>query len=283
MQGEVSALISLIDDPDEEIFAQVKQELCRYGESLIPQLKHHCQENQYGTLFNSRVEHLIQELQYHAIYNRLKEWKSSESHDLLEGMLILNRYQYPQLDELALRRIVLKIKQDIWLELNDLLTAFEVVNVFNTILFKVHHFQGSVGGVNGHCSLSDLLETKRGESIIIGTVYSYLAESLDISLPMINVPGFCILAYRDMGFDLEDETLFYLNPHDGGAIISREEIVQSLIDLKYPVDESFFTICSKMEWMGRMINALLNQAIAVKDNVKVSELRTLQSLLLENH
>jgi hypothetical protein len=85
MHREVSALISLIEDPDEEIFIQVKKELHRYGDALIPQLEHYWEMNSYGPLFNKRVELLIQELHYGGIYKRLREWKESDQ-DLLEGL-----------------------------------------------------------------------------------------------------------------------------------------------------------------------------------------------------
>jgi regulator of sirC expression with transglutaminase-like and TPR domain len=281
MQGEISALIQLMEDPDEEIFAHVKQELSRMGDGLIPQLEQYWELNELGPLFQQRVVTLIQELQYHAIYKRLREWKESDDKDLLEAMLILNRLSNPTESEAQLKQQVMKIRQDIWLELNDFLTAFEAINVFNTILFKVHQFQGVGVSVNGHNTLGELMATKRGEPLVLGALYSWLAEALEIQLPAINVPGDCILAYQELDYQGGVETLFYVNPHQGGQIVSREEIEGMLVAMQYPYDDRFFNTAGRLEWVGRMINSLINQSIANRDDKKVSELRALQALMLE--
>jgi regulator of sirC expression with transglutaminase-like and TPR domain len=281
MQGEVSALIQLIEDPDEEIFAQVRTELTRYGEALIPQLEHYWEYNVYGPLFNKRIESLILELNHKAVYKRLREWKESPEQDLLEALLILNRVNHPSVKEQELKAQVLKIRQDIWLELNDFLTAIEAVNVFNTILFKVYALEGVTHVSQGHNTLGELLNTRRGEPLIVGALYSWLAESLEINMRAINVPGDCLLAYQEDDLEGDIETLFYVHPHEQGAILSREDIIDLLHEKQYPLDERFFHNCTKEEWVGRMINLLINQAIALKDNNKVSELRALQSLMME--
>jgi hypothetical protein len=89
------------------------------------------------------------------------------------------------------------------------------------------------------------------------------------------------LAYQEDDLEGEIETLFYVHPHQHGAILSREDIIDLLHEKQYPLDERFFHNCTKEEWVGRMINLLINQAIAIKDNNKVSELRALQSLMME--
>ncbi len=281
MQGEVSALIQLMEDPDEEIFAHVKQELSRMGDGLIPQLEQYWELNQYGPLFHQRVQSLIQELQYRAIYKRLREWKESHDQDLLEAMLILNRFAHPTMAERELKQQVMKIRQDIWLEMNDFLTAVEVINVFNTILFRVHQFEGVSHVSQGHNTLGDLLHTKRGEPLILGALYSWIAESLEVQLPAISVPGDCILAYQELDYKGGVDNLFYVHPHQGGQIVSREEIEGMLVAMQYPYDDRFFNNAGRLEWVGRMINTLINEAIANSDDKKVSELRAMQALMLE--
>ena len=91
--NEVNALISLIEDPDETIYKQVSSELKNYGESIIPQLEQYWELQDFGPLFQTRLEELISTIQYEGVYNRLKTWKNSEDKDLLEGALIINKYQ----------------------------------------------------------------------------------------------------------------------------------------------------------------------------------------------
>ncbi len=290
--NEVNALITLIEDPDEDIYTQVRNELKNYGESIIPQLEHYWELQDFGPLFQSRLEVLISSIQYDGVYNRLKNWKNSEDKDLLEGALIINKYQYPSYDEDELKRSVSRIRQDIWLELNDNLTAFEQVKVMNHILFTHHGFKGNRDNYHQpqNSFLTDIIATKSGNPLSLGLLYCYLAKSLDLPIHGVNLPSHFILCYLD--FQVEDaelgltsddaDVMFYINPFNSGAILHREEIDEFLEKQNLPRDERFYRPCANMEMISRMLNNLIHAYIAAGNDDKVRELRTMQSLLLES-
>ena len=86
-------------------------------------------------MFNPNVAQLVDGLtKISKIQKALKKWAIEEQEDLLKGILILSRYQYPDLNETKIRKDLGQIKQDVWLELNDDLTAIEKVKVLNHIL-----------------------------------------------------------------------------------------------------------------------------------------------------
>jgi regulator of sirC expression with transglutaminase-like and TPR domain len=289
--GEVNALISLIEDPDESIYLQVRSELKNYGEDIIPHLEHFWELNDFGPLFQTRLEELISSIQYDSVYNRLKKWIASEEKDLLEGALIINRYGYPGCDEDELRRIVSRIRQDIWLELNDNLTAVEVVRVFNHMLFKVHGFEGDRDSYDQpqNSFFSDVLTNRRGNPLSLSILYGYLAKALDIPLYGVNLPSHFILCYldldpdyRDWGMTVEDaDILFYVNPFSQGTMLMKEEIDEFLRNQNLPQDDRFYKPCSNVDMISRMINNLIHAYIAKNQEDKVRELKSLQSILLE--
>lgn len=289
--NEVNALISLIEDPDETIYTQVRNELRNYGEAIIPQLEHYWELQDFGPLFQTRLEELIASIQYEGVYNRLKNWKNSEDKNLLEGALIINKYQYPSYEEDELVRQVSKIRQDIWLELNDNLTAFEQVKVINHILFKHHGFKGNRENYHQpqNSFLADLLSSKSGNPLSLGLLYSHLASSLDLPIFGVNLPSHFILCYLDhneediqLGLTRDDaDVLFYINPFNSGAILQKEEIDEFLDKQNLPKDERFYRPCSNMEMISRMLNNLIHAYISSNNDDKVRELRTMQSLILE--
>jgi len=289
--NEVNALISLIEDPDESIYKQVSSELKNYGESIIPQLEQYWELQDFGPLFQTRLEELISTIQYEGVYNRLKAWKNTEEKDLLEGALIINKYQYPSYEETELRRAISKIRQSIWLELNDNLTAFEQIRVFNHMFYTHHGFKGNRENYHQpqNSFLADLISTKTGNPLSLGLLYTYLASSLDLPVQGVNLPSHFILCYLDFyPFDEElgiikdeAEVLFYINPFNAGAILQKEEIDEFLIKQNLPQDERFYRPCANMEMIARMLNNLIHAYIAASNDDKVRELRTLQSLLLE--
>jgi regulator of sirC expression with transglutaminase-like and TPR domain len=289
--NEVNALISLIEDPDETIYTQVRNELRNYGEAIIPQLEHYWELQDFGPLFQTRLEELISSIQYEGVYNRLKIWKNSEDKNLLEGALIINKYQYPSYEEDELVRQVSKIRQDIWLELNDNLTAFEQVKVINHILFSHHGFKGNRDNYHQpqNSFLADLLSSKSGNPLSLGLLYSHLAASLDLPIFGVNLPSHFILCYLDhteedieLGLTRDDaDVIFYINPFNAGAILQKEEIDEFLDKQNLPKDERFYRPCSNMEMISRMLNNLIHSYIAANNDDKVRELRTMQSLILE--
>jgi regulator of sirC expression with transglutaminase-like and TPR domain len=289
--NEVNALISLIEDPDETIYSQVRSELKNYGENIIPQLEQYWEMNDFGPLFQHRLEELISTIQYEGIYTRLREWKNSEDQNLLEGALVVNRFQYPSFDEDEIKQVVSKIRQDIWLELNDNLTAFETVKVFNHMFFNLHGFHGNRDNYTTAQNnfLSDVLSSKTGNPLSLGLLYAHLARTLDLPIYGVNLPSHFILCYLDhspvheeLGLSADDaEVLFYINPFNGGTILQKEEIDEFLTKHNMPMDERFYRPCSNMEMISRMLNNLIHAYIAANRDDKVRELRTLLSLLLE--
>lgn len=294
---EVNALITLIEDPDENIYRQVKSELIGYGERIIPQLEQYWELSDFGPLFHERIEELISSIQYDSVYTRLKHWKESGAEDLLEGALIINRYQYPGYDEEELRDKVSRIRQEIWLELNDNLTAMEAVNVMNHMLFKVHGFQGNRDNYHQpqNSYLADLISSKKGNPLSLGILYAHLAKSLDLPIYGVNLPSHFILCYLDdtvkLLMELKGEelqynpldapVLFYINPFNEGSILHLEEVEQFLHKQQLPLDPKFVGPCHHTDMIARMINNLIHSYIAANRDEKVRELRALLSLLLE--
>lgn len=291
MHSEISALISLIEDPDEEIFRQVRSELKNFGEEIIPQLEQFWELHEYGPLFHNRVQELINSIQYDSVYNRLKSWRTSPDQDLLEAALILNRYQYPSFDESELRRSVSRLRQDIWLELNDHLTALETVRVFNHMLFNLHSYHGAFDDHSSPQShfLTDLLSTRCGNPQSMALLYAILARTLDVPIYGVNIPGHFLLCFMDFVPELEEflppieesEVLFYIDPYNQGIVLTREDITDFLTRQGILAEERFFRPCSNLEMITRLMDSLIHSYIAMNREDKVRELKALQSVLLE--
>ncbi|UTW60882.1 hypothetical protein KFE98_12700 [bacterium SCSIO 12741] len=92
---ELNALIHLLDDPDEQIFDQVSKKLQSLGTDAIPALEEAWEHQAYGILFQSRVESLIHQIQLDLVTTRLSEWSENANKPLLDGLILIARYQYP--------------------------------------------------------------------------------------------------------------------------------------------------------------------------------------------
>src|SRR4249919_1335478 len=85
---EVIALITLLDDPDEVIYTQVRDRFVTLGPPAIPHLET-AWENSFDAIMQKRIETIIHTIQFETLQKALKQWSKEESDDLLRGVLIL--------------------------------------------------------------------------------------------------------------------------------------------------------------------------------------------------
>ena len=265
--NQIDALISLIEDPDEIIFSQVKSEIKNYGADVIPKLEKERETSSFGPLYIDRIDQLIQSIQLESISVKMKEWHASEEKDLLEGALLINQFQYPSYNPDLIRKEITRIRQDVWLELNDNLTGFEKVRIMNHILFNVHGFSGNKSNYTSpnNSFLGDVLSSKKGSPLSLAILYQVLANSLDIPIYGVNLPNHFILCYMDEHgiASMLDETvaengiLFYINPFSDGTVIHKNEIDEFLFHLNLPEKVKFYKPCDNSDIINRLINNLI--------------------------
>jgi regulator of sirC expression with transglutaminase-like and TPR domain len=257
------AMILLLEDPDEQVFSEIRGQLLSMGNEVIPALEN-IWESTFNNTLQSRIEDIIQKIQFNSTSEELKLWAATGGFDLLQGTILIARYQYPDLDEEHIRNQIELIRKDVWLELNPNLTAFEKVRVINHILFDVYHFTGNTSNYHApqNSYINNVLESHRGNPLLLSILYSCIAQGLNIPIYGVNLPEHFILAYRDEFIirDSEDEEepiLFYINPFSKGAVFSRREIDTFLKQLKLEPNRIFYESCSNVEIIKRQIRNLI--------------------------
>jgi regulator of sirC expression with transglutaminase-like and TPR domain len=257
------AMILLLEDPDEQVFSEIRGQLLSMGNEVIPALEN-IWESTFNNTLQSRIEDIIQKIQFNSTSEELKLWAATGGIDLLQGTILISRYQYPDLDEEHIRNQIEMIRKDVWLELNPNLTAFEKVRVINHILFDVYHFTGNTSNYHApqNSYINNVLESHRGNPLLLSILYSCIAQGLNIPIYGVNLPEHFILAYRDEFIirdsdDEEEPILFYINPFSKGAVFSRREIDTFLKQLKLEPNRIFYESCSNVEIIKRQIRNLI--------------------------
>lgn len=263
--AEIKAMISLMDDPDETVYRQIRNQLLAMGPQVIPVLENEWETNDYGLIFQSRIEQLIHEIQFNSVKINLELWIEGGANDLLQGCLIVNKYQYPDLDEARVRKRIHQIKHDIWLELNENLTAFEQIRIINHILFDIYGLSANKKNFHSpqNSYLNMVLDTGKGNPLSLSIIYSLICQQLDIPVYGVNLPNHFVLAFMDhynimqVNEGVNEEVLFYINPFSRGSIFNRKEIEQFLKQLNIEPHHSFFYPCNNLTIVKRMIANLV--------------------------
>lgn len=263
---ELTALISLLDDPDESVFQQVSMKFLSMGQEIIPALED-AWEHSFDTLIQNRIENIIHQIQFDLIKDALKQWSHPEDQNLLEGALLVARYQYPDIDFSKIKKQIEQIKHDVWLELNENLTALEKVKIINHILFDVHNFSGNTNNYHApqNSYINNVLESKKGNPLLLSIIYTIVAQSLDIPIYGVNLPEHFILCYVDVEHmsvpsvegNEGGNILFYINPFSKGTVFGQKEIDAFLKQLKLEKLPSFYEPCSNLEIISRLLRNLI--------------------------
>ncbi|MDE0770761.1 MAG: transglutaminase-like domain-containing protein [Salibacteraceae bacterium] len=286
VNDEIKALISLLDDPDELIFDQIRLKIQSLGEEIIPVLEDAWEHEAYGILFQSRVENIIHNIQFDNVKADLGAWAATEEKDLLDGMLALAKYQYPEINEAEIRIHINKLEKDIWLEFHDGLTALEKLKVFNHIMFDVHGFEANKKHYHSpdNSFINRVLESKRGNPISLAILYLILSDRLDLPVYGVNLPRHFILAWGDL-MDIsvnegdDAKILFYINPFSGGSVFGKSDIDAFLKELKLKPNPIFFLPCSNYDIMVRSMNNLIHSYDQEGHGHKAEEIRELQRII----
>ena len=284
---DITALIRLLDDPDENVYSHVKDQLKSFGDVVIPELEEAWESNLFGVVFQNRIEELIHDIQFDRLKNSLRVWATTEGSSLLDGVIIINRYQYPDFDEEKLLKSLEQIQQDIWIELNTNLTAFEQVKVINHILFELYGFSGNTSDYHSpkNSFLSVVLETKKGNPLSLSLIYSIIAQNLDLPIYGVNLPHHFILGYLDR-FSLyktndiyKTDVLFYINPFSKGTVFSHKEIDYFLEQLKLEPRPIFYQPATNAAIIRRVLNNLAQSYVKLGNEKRVDEIKALVDVL----
>lgn len=283
--AELHALISLLEDPDDGIYITVRQELEQLGELALPPLRQAVIEEGHGLVFLERARALIEHLSTDEVRGRFAEWTSSDDHLVGEALLLLDQFVDPSQSADELKETLERVRQDIWLELNDDMTALEQVKVINRIFFEHHGFSGTKGGAAKPADAlpREVLGSRKGNSLALGALYLAMSQELGLPIHGVNLPNHFILAYCDgghLGEFSEDGgpggILFYINPYNKGGIIHPEEVNAFLGHLDLPVDQQHCGPCHPVDVIRRLIG---NLAYAFERQEELEQAERMRELL----
>ncbi|MDB5008472.1 MAG: Transglutaminase-like superfamily protein [Mucilaginibacter sp.] len=279
---EVNSLIRLLDDPDGEIFEHVHQKLLSYGPEAITYLET-AWEEAFDPIQQERIANLVHEIQFRIIKKDLQLWHQGGAFDLLQGILIVNRYQYPDLDEQKVINHIEGIKRDIWIQMMHEASPAEQVKLINHVFYNIYGFSGNTTNHQDpqNSYLSQVLETKKASQTSLAIIYSIIAQKLDIPVYGVNLPQHFILAYMDesMQSEFDGGILFYINAFNKGFIFGRRDVDMFLKQLNLKFDKQFYEPCSNTDIIKRVLRNLISAYEHLGSAEKVEELNELLGIL----
>jgi regulator of sirC expression with transglutaminase-like and TPR domain len=277
--NEFKALVSLLDDEDDQIVNHVQEKILSLGTSIIPSLEQEWEAN-FNSQVQRKIEDLIHTLQYELLRERLKSWYASEDQDLLTGMWLVATYQYPDLELLKLKQELEQLYYETWLEFKPDLYPFDQIKLINSVIFNKLKFGANTKNFHspGNSMINVVLETHKGNPITLCVIYMLVAQKLKLPVHGVNLPNLFVLTYKD-----ERHTQFYINAFNKGLIFSKQDIENYISELHLAPQATFFEPCSNLEIIRRVFRNLIMSFDKMGEHAKAEEVKELLLIIADGN
>jgi regulator of sirC expression with transglutaminase-like and TPR domain len=248
---EIKALISLLEDEDEGIANHIEEKIVSLGEPMIPFLEAEW-ESTINPEVQKKIEELIHKLQYDGLMNKLVAWKKSGAENLIEGMWLVNSYQYPDASLENINKALEQIYYEAWLHIRPDMHPYDQIKALNHTLFKTYKFAANTKNFHSPANsmLHLALETKRGNPLTLCVIYLTIAQKLGLPIYGVNLPNLFVLTYKHEHFQ------FYINVYNKGLMLSKADIDNYILQLNLNPVDIFYEPCSNLDIVKRALRNL---------------------------
>ncbi|MCJ8165176.1 transglutaminase-like domain-containing protein [Pontibacter sp. E15-1] len=275
-KNEIKALISLLEDNDNEVARHVEQRIVSLGEGIIPFLEEEWEETLDSEL-QKKIEDLIHSLQFDGLMEKLKAWKDSGAENLLEGMWLVNSYMYPDVEFGAINKTMDQLYFDAWTHMKEEMHPYDQVKALNNVLFREKRFSANTKNFHSPANsmLHLVLESKRGNPLTLCVIYMTLAQRLGLPVYGVNLPNLFILTYK------LDGVQFYINVYNKGLILSKTDIDNYILQLNLNPIDIFYEPCANIDVVKRALRNLAFSFEKMDDLEKATEVTKLLTAITD--
>ena len=285
---EIAALVSLLDDPDINIYNLVKSQLIDVGNDCIPILEKANFENDFDEVYQSRIKGITHEIRLNEILSNHKEWIHHPV-NLIDGVNQIDQYFFPNITRHYEENEIKNIVKEITALLTENMSALEKVSIINDVLYEEYKFRGDKRNYHSseNSSFGKLLQNKKGNPLSNSILYIEIARQLNLPIMGINLPNHFIVAFLNIkdinknpnrfSFKKED-VLFYINPFSQGVILKKQDIKDFIQQINVIKNEYYFTPCPFSHITKRMLTNLNFSFKKTNDKIKKNDIEKIIEL-----
>lgn len=294
---EIKSLLLLLDDTDEEVVGLVEKKLVSFGIDVIPLIESELAQIKDQTV-NDLASDVISKINYNQLLIDFQTWFGSEEKDLLNGVLLVAKYKYPNLKKAEILEAIEKIKLKAWLEMRHDITAYEKVKILNYAFYNIHGFSGNVDNYQSSSNsfINEVLDSKKGNPIMLCIIYMLVAQNLKLPVFGINLPQHFMLAFLEEDkmelstFDLNKSkkitpenrgVLFYINAFHKGGVFTKNSLEQFVKQMQIQSNPAYYLPCDNLTIVKRVLRNLASSFKYEENKWKANQIYDILYLLGE--
>lgn len=251
--GQMEALVKLLGDGNEGVVKMARERLMEAEDEAIPYLIR-AAASQPDAAVRGRARLLLEEVRFAALQRRLARLSAGpdERFDLEEGLFIVARTRYPDLDEEPYRRRLAQMAEELAHRRVARVAPTEAAAVVNRYLFGELGLRSNESRYYDpdNVCVNQVLDRRVGISISVAAVYVLVASRAGFMVHGVSLPGRFVVG-------VDSSSPFWLDPTRGGRVLSRHDLVAIAREAGHQFDETMLEPVGPRELTVRLLTHLM--------------------------
>lgn len=261
------ALISLLDDEDPRIYRLVRQKLIELGPGICSELqKHTTKDNQ---LLSIRAKEIISHFAKEKADNEFLNFclRHRETSDLEEGVLLLAKTRYTDLNQEYYRNKLDSYAREIRSQIQFTRKGLPIINTINSYLFDKLGFIGNEQDYHNpdNFFLNVVIDKRTGSPITLSILYILISKRLKLPVSGISLPGHFVCRFQTTTEE------FYIDVFNRGRILSKADCVRIIHEANHTLQDGYLTPLSPRRILISLCSNLLKIYQMREDLKKVEQ------------
>ena len=253
-KNQISHLIYLIDDRDEFVREQVREQLIKVGEDAIPFLEVTARtENLKIKSIASEIIQAIIPKQLLRQFEQLAQSSPSGHWSLEKGVILLQKFGYPDEETDSLSQSLDLLAQEVSTLIEDSQSPEQIIQILTRYLFFEKGFEGNKIDFfePDNTYFSRVLDRKKGIPITLTALCVFLGQRIGLPIVGVGLPGRYIAKYESLTQPI------YFDPFNEGRVLSQEDCASLTEQMGYHFKEHYLIAATSRETLTRMMNNLI--------------------------
>ncbi|HEV2391389.1 MAG TPA: transglutaminase-like domain-containing protein [Verrucomicrobiae bacterium] len=251
-ESQKGALLTLLADDDPLIFKNIRQKILSFGPPVAEWLRPHTLSR--DPALRRRAQEIVLRFDRQGADNRFLAFclKHGEELDIEQGGWLLAQTQYPDINVEGYQALLDSYVRDLRQRLDGNTEPTEVLGCLNQYLFNELSFAGDEENYYDpdNSYLNRVLDRRAGNPINLCLVYLLLARRLQLPIVGIGLPGHFICRYQSTAGEI------YIDPFDGGKLMTKADCVQYLLQGNYSVRDDYLAPVTSRRMLLRICGNL---------------------------
>lgn len=265
---EIKSLVTLLDDEDESVYTTVRERLLSYQDNALEYIPFLDESAGVAAKRFNEVRELILRSSIKEQLRNLKRNVYGDI-DLEEGVFVLARYRYPDLDTQVYTEQLNVLAAELKEKLSSITDETEIFR--RTMAFFVEE-KGFNGNRENYYSeenhfVNRVIDTKIGIPITLSVVYLLVGKRINLPIHGIGLPGHFILRFSF------GSTHVYFDPFNNAKVLSSADCVEIVKNLGFNFTEEYLSPVSNRQILERILRNIVLMLEKRQENDRIETIR----------